>query len=224
MLKASKFKKGKSFSDLEGEEDHNADFGMLIKKSPESKRILPILLLFACLEGISVAFFRFFGFIVGVQAAPNIFVASVTLPVENIFIACLIIMLLYYFIKNYCYQKLVKIVLNISIIIHDQMIEATLKTNTSFLEHQSQNRIINRFTTDVGILDTQVSVAFIDALEGVFALLLFLINIFILNYYLLIPGFITFYFYLKIVGPTKKITLESKRLEQQEKGSIYSFF
>jgi ABC-type multidrug transport system fused ATPase/permease subunit len=82
---------------------------------------------------------------------------------------------------------------------------------------------LNRFTSDISVLDNLVSVALIDAFEGVVGLLGFLINVFILNYYLLIPAFVSIFFMSKFAKPMAEFTMDSRRLELQERAPIYNF-
>ncbi len=63
----------------------------------------------------------------------------------------------------------------------------------------------------------------IDMFENRVALLGFLINVWILNYWLIIPSVLIFLFYTKLNKTIKKFLLNSKILEIYEKSPIFSF-
>ncbi len=53
----------------------------------------------------------------------------------------------------------------------------------------------------------------IDIFEGCIILLGFLINVFILNYWLILPSVVVMFFYAPIGKRVKKFIIESKNLE-----------
>jgi ATP-binding cassette subfamily C (CFTR/MRP) protein 4 len=104
------------------------------------------------------------------------------------------------------------------------MFESLIRTPVRYFDENPSGRILNRFTSDAGVMDLTMNYVLLDAIEGSVYLFNLLIFIIIMNYWISIPavfilaGMVIWIYYNKIV------IMESKRLDMIHKSPIFSFY
>lgn len=78
--------------------------------------------------------------------------------------------------------------------LHEAMIEGLVRSPSSYFDVTPTGRLTNKFSNDLGILDSTLGFTVIDAVEGPIIALVMMINIFIIDIYFLIPGILNIFF------------------------------
>ncbi|KAL4502280.1 hypothetical protein ABPG72_011867 [Tetrahymena utriculariae] len=108
--------------------------------------------------------------------------------------------------------------------LHSKMIERVVRSPVIFFDRTQSGVILNRFSNDMGILDTMIHFTFLDSLEGPLNFLNLLITVSFIQPYFLIIGvveLIGLYYWLKF---NKTIIMQSKTLDLFSKSPVFSFF
>ena len=70
------------------------------------------------------------------------------------------------------------------------MIKGLVRSPSSYFDITPTGRLTNKFSNDLGILDTLLGFIAIDALEGPIFIVVSMVNIFIIDLFFMIPGII----------------------------------
>ncbi|KAL4470182.1 hypothetical protein ABPG74_011793 [Tetrahymena malaccensis] len=108
--------------------------------------------------------------------------------------------------------------------VHSKMIERVVRSPVIFFDRTQSGVILNRFSNDMGILDTMIHFTFLDSLEGPLNFLNLLITVSFIQPYFLIIGVVELfglYYWLKF---NKTIIMQSKTLDLLSKSPVFSFF
>ncbi|KAL4450427.1 hypothetical protein ABPG74_019325 [Tetrahymena malaccensis] len=108
--------------------------------------------------------------------------------------------------------------------IHENMIKSLVRATVLFFDTTPSGRILNKFSSDLGILDQQITRTMICSLEIISSTCVFLITIFILNPYFIIVIFIQMVFTRLFVNFSKKSLQQSKLLDLRYRSPIYTCF
>ena len=81
-----------------------------------------------------------------------------------------ILMVLKYFIINL-------VILNSNEALHEEMIQSIMRTPCSYFDMTPSGRLVNKFSNDLGLMDSLMAFVFVDAFEGPIISIIMLINI-----------------------------------------------
>lgn len=129
----------------------------------------------------------------------------------------LIIVTLKYFMINMC------IVRNCNKV-HDHMIDSLLRSPMTFFYSTPSGIFVNKFTTDMGVLDNSLVVSFIDAVEGPILIIVAIVNMIHINAYFAIPAGILGFIALLFFFYSRPAFISCKQLDLQSKGPIFHFY
>ena len=107
---------------------------------------------------------------------------------------------------------------------HRSMFECVIRSPSRFFDENPSGRIINHFSNDTGIIDTQLLPAIIEVVEMVLILLGYAITVFVINPWFLIPMSILLISYVILTKVTSDPLAESKKLDLIYKGPVFSMF
>lgn len=108
--------------------------------------------------------------------------------------------------------------------IYLKMIDSLMKSPVIYFDQNPSGRILNRFTSDMSLLDTQLNYVLVDSIDGPFYSFNLFITIIVFNYWLVIPGIvelIAMYYFYKYMKP---ILVELKKVDMLNKSPVQSFF
>ena len=108
--------------------------------------------------------------------------------------------------------------------IYMKMVDSLIKSPVLYFDKTPSGRILNRFTSDMGTMDTQLGYVLIDSIEGPVYCLNLLITIFIFNAWLIIPGVLAVFFLRYFYVYMKPLLIETKKLDMVYKSPVQSYF
>jgi len=129
----------------------------------------------------------------------------------------LVTMWIKYICLNFC-------ILNSSESIHGAMIKAVMHSPTSFFDSTPSGILINKFSNDLGVIDSSLITVMYEFFEGPIAFLVIIINICQINVFL-IPACILFL--VSIIGYaaySRPALISSRQLNLKSKTPIFHFF
>ena len=107
---------------------------------------------------------------------------------------------------------------------HLAMCERVLRANILFFDSNPMGRIITRFSKDMAVLDLIAPAVSILMTYGIFRALTVAISLVIINYWLLIPTFISAGYLIYLMRNAKTAMIEAQRLDSIVRGPIHSLF
>jgi len=108
--------------------------------------------------------------------------------------------------------------------LHKQMLSRVIGSPLLFFETNPVGRILNRFSTDMGIVDRSLPSSFFDTAQGIIYFLTLFITVWVLNPIIAIPGMISIGLYIWVCRFSAKSMRETKGLELITRSPVYSFF
>ena len=147
-----------------------------------------------------------------VNKADNIFIAAGVLYLSNLILYFLEIYLIYYF----------TLVTNSDI--HAKMTRALVRAPIPYFDSVPAGRIINRFSTDVGIMDVGFPFGLVDSLEGPTIYLGIMISIIIDSPWTAIPVVFLTLVIFYIVFQFKEVINWIRKCELESRSPVFSFF
>jgi ATP-binding cassette, subfamily C (CFTR/MRP), member 4 len=111
-----------------------------------------------------------------------------------------------------------------STVIHEKMIETFLRIHSSFFDTTPSGVLINKFTTDLGVLDNSLMVAIIDAVDGPILIGVALFNTIHIDWYFAIPAAILAVIIISFFIYSRPSFIMCKQLDLQSRGPIFHFF
>ena len=143
---------------------------------------------------------------------------------ETIFVVLFVLLIFQIITSYYKYIFFVKMVLVSNTNIHKKMTEGVVRASPLFFDTHQSGYILNRFSNDIGQMDSFLTSTMIDFLD---LSLNFIAGIIISgsnNFWLFIPAAVIMVFLYKIFVIAKPVILELKKLDLQNKGPIFSYF
>jgi len=132
-------------------------------------------------------------------------------------VAQFICLVLKYYLVNIC------LVMD-STVIHDRMIEVFLRIHSTFFDTTPSGVIINKFTTDLGVLDNNLIIALIDAVEGPILIGVALFNMIHIDWWFSIPAAILAVIIISYFIYARPSFITCKQLDLQSRGPIFHFY
>jgi ABC-type multidrug transport system fused ATPase/permease subunit len=105
--------------------------------------------------------------------------------------------------------------------IHEDMIHGLVRSPSSYFDMTSTGRLNNKFSNDLGILDSSLQFVLIDAIEGSIVIIILVINVFSINYYFIIPGAINIAVVIFFFMYCKKAIIKIKQLDLKLKTPLF---
>jgi len=135
-----------------------------------------------------------------------------------------LIVIIFYFFGVACWYASVRILMRAGIKSHQQMIYKLIRSKKSFYDRNPVGRILNRFSSDLGIVDNTLLDLSIVIIRLVVRASLSLIIVSFISYYLVIPCFILIIFFYCLGSYFNKGIVRLKQLESVTRSPIYSEF
>jgi ATP-binding cassette, subfamily C (CFTR/MRP), member 4 len=119
--------------------------------------------------------------------------------------------------------------LNIALIlastsVHEKMIEAITRCPSRFFDVNPSGILVNKFSTDLGIIDGNLIYGLMDAIEGPIMIVIAIANISEINLYFLIPAFVLSVVAVIFFIYARPASLNAKHLDLQKKSPIFHFY
>ncbi|EAR97927.3 ABC transporter C family protein (macronuclear) [Tetrahymena thermophila SB210] len=125
------------------------------------------------------------------------------------------------FIKYFSFMKIQN---NCSKTLHDKMIESLVRSKVEYFDTTQSGRIINRFSTDLVIVDQSLPLTSIDALEVIINHISLLVMIIIINPYFLIVAIIQFIFLYYFAKISQPCLIQSKQTDLRNRSPVFNYF
>ncbi|KAL4454635.1 hypothetical protein ABPG74_021840 [Tetrahymena malaccensis] len=122
------------------------------------------------------------------------------------------------------YFSLMKIQNTCSKTLHNNMIESLVRSKVEYFDTTQSGRIMNRFSTDLVIVDQSLPLTSIDAFEVIINHISLLVMIIIINPYFVIVAalqFIFLYYFAKISQPC---LIQSKQTDLRNRSPVFDYF
>lgn len=104
---------------------------------------------------------------------------------------------------------------------HEKMVEGIVRSPGSFFDSTPSGILINRFSNDLGLIDSSMVFAAIDAIEGVFITFIAIIVMCHINPYLIFPSVIVFTAIIAFFVYARPVLISCKQLNFQKKSEIF---
>lgn len=108
--------------------------------------------------------------------------------------------------------------------IYFNMFNSIIRTPVVYFDKNPTGTILNRFTSDIAIMDYQLPMVLTDCLEGPMLFANLLITICVINPWIIIPGFVICCILYGWYIYCKPVILELKRLDLMHKSPVFSYF
>ena len=129
---------------------------------------------------------------------------------------------LYFILMSLKYIMLNLVVLFSNEDIHETMVLGLVRSPSWYFDVTPSGDIINKFSNDLGILDSNLNFVLMDSIEGPIICLILLSNIFSIDLFFLIPGVINIVFLVFYFMFCKGVIRASKELDLRTKTPVFS--
>ena len=102
------------------------------------------------------------------------------------------------------------------------MMHGLVRSPASYFDITPSGRLSNNFSNDLGILDNMVAFIFTDCIEGPIISIVMIANVFQINLFFLIPGFIYIVFLVLYFSYCKQAIVACKQLDLKSKSPLYN--
>ena len=102
------------------------------------------------------------------------------------------------------------------------MIQGLVRSPCSYFDTTPTGQLTNRFSNDLGVLDTLLGFISIDALEGPIYIIASMINIFIIDYFFIVPGLMNLLGLVLLLTFCNGLIVNAKKLDLKMKNPIFS--
>ena len=106
--------------------------------------------------------------------------------------------------------------------LHKRMIKGLVRSPSSYFDVTPTGRLTNKFSNDLGILDTLLGFIAIDVLEGPIFIVASMVNIFIIDLFFMIPGMINLVCLIVFFLLCNQVIINSKKLDLRMKNPVFS--
>lgn len=135
-------------------------------------------------------------------------------------LAIILLQLFVFLIIKYFLIQMVIILSNDKL--HKDMIQGILRSPSSYFDITNIGNLTNKFSNDLGILDTSLPYVVLDSLEGPIIALVMLGNIVSINIYFIIPGVINIGLLVILFCVCNKSIINAKQLDLEMKDPVFS--
>lgn len=135
-----------------------------------------------------------------------------------------LLMALYFFVLFVKYYCLNILVLNSNQEMHEQMVNGIVRSPGHFFDTTPSGTLINKFSNDLGILDNTLSTAMVEMLEGPALSLVALVNICLIDVYLIPPTVIIVTIVILFFSYAQPVIIQSKQKDLKNKSPIFNFY
>jgi ABC-type multidrug transport system fused ATPase/permease subunit len=101
------------------------------------------------------------------------------------------------------------------------MIHGLVRSPSSYFDITPTGRLNNKFSNDLGILDSSLQFLLVDAIEGPLIMIILVINVFTINYYFIIPGAINILIVIFFFVYCKTAIINIKQLDLKLKSPLF---
>lgn len=108
--------------------------------------------------------------------------------------------------------------------LHFEMMHGLVRCPSSYFDTTPSGRLINKFSNDLGILDSILAYTFIDTIEGPIISIIMLINIFQINLFFIPPGLLNILVIVVFFIYCRSTIVESKQLDLRSKTPVFNMF
>ena len=179
--------------------------------------LIPItVLLFILSEAIIAVYYRFLADIDNIEAGQSL--TFISEAIYWITLASILAILLVVLIIKFYMANLTVITNNSAL--HDKMIESVLFCPSSFFDRTPSGILVNKFSTDIGLIDNNFIFSLWDTLEGPSMVIVALVNLCQINLYLIIPSVAFITVSILFLVYSRNVILECKRLDLEKKSRI----
>lgn len=105
--------------------------------------------------------------------------------------------------------------------VHKKMIEGICRAQNAYFDTNSSGDFINKFSNDVGIMDTMLTVTMLDAFDNCFLLITLLLNVFQINVYFIAAGILNVIFAVAYFIYCKPPIIAALQLYLKRKSPIF---
>ena len=102
------------------------------------------------------------------------------------------------------------------------MIHGLVRSPCTYFDQTPTGQLTNKFSNDLGVLDNALAFNLVDIFEGPLIMCVLLVNIFSIDLFFLIPGFLSAIFISIAFLFCKQPIVEAKQLDLRLKSPIYS--
>lgn len=131
---------------------------------------------------------------------------------------------IYLLISVLKYEVFMEPLLRSNTLLHNKVVESISRTSVYFFDTNPVGRILNRFTNDLGIIDSLLLITMRDNLEFAISYCILISTVFYTCYYLTVPAGFLIGFYIFLYRYFKYIITETKKKDLLSRGPIFSFF
>ena len=143
---------------------------------------------------------------------------------ETAFFYFYILLFGYLFLSLIKYEVFMTPLLRSNTLLHNKVVESISRTSVNFFDTNPVGRILNRFTNDLGIIDSLLLITMRDNLEFLMSYMILIFTVFYTCYYLVLPAFMLISFYIFLYKYFKTMITETKKMDLLSRGPIFSFF
>ncbi|KAL4498906.1 hypothetical protein ABPG73_003703 [Tetrahymena malaccensis] len=108
--------------------------------------------------------------------------------------------------------------------IHNKMIESLVRATVLFFDTTPSGRILNRFSSDLGLVDQELPRNIINSLQFIATFCVLLVTIIIINPYFIIIVVVQLLFIYWFLNLSKGPLIQSKQLELRHRSPLYTCF
>ena len=134
-----------------------------------------------------------------------------------------VLLITFFFVVTFKFYALNLTVIKASTSIHENMIESVIRCPGRFFDIHPSGILVNKFSTDLGIIDNNLIYGLYEAVEGPFMIVIALVNLCEINPYFLIPTSVIAAVAIIFFLYARPVILSCKQLDLQKKSPIYHF-
>ena len=106
--------------------------------------------------------------------------------------------------------------------LHKVMIHGLMRSPCSYFDVTPAGRLTNKFSNDLGILDTLMGWTALDALEGIIYVVASMLNIFLIDSFFMIPGLINLLALGFLLLFCNQVIMHARKLDLRMKDPVFS--
>ncbi|KAL4478039.1 hypothetical protein ABPG72_013478 [Tetrahymena utriculariae] len=195
--------------------EYQVTFGSFIKflkTNPQRWFLIVVFLAFGVQEALFTIFYKFLA------------LYETGISIESFYSLAILIYTAFFtfrFIQN---AILSHFILQTNESITQKMIKGISQAKPIIFDEMPSGIIINKFTTDINILDKQLPSEAYGAIEGILHFSVIMITVIFTNYLVLIPIILEIWIFVRIFKSFKSLLMRTKQLDLENKAPIFQFF
>ncbi|EAR99878.2 ABC transporter family protein (macronuclear) [Tetrahymena thermophila SB210] len=187
-------------------------FVKFLKASPQRWFLMVVFLAFGVQEALFTIFYKFLA------------LYETGISLESFYSLAILIYTAFFIFKFIQNAILSHFILKTNQSITQKMITSISQAKPIIFDEMPSGIIINKFTTDINILDRQLPSEAYVTIEGIFHFSVIMITIIFTNYLVLIPIILEIWIFVKIFKRFKSLLMRTKQLDLENKAPIFQFF